>query len=102
MRKFTLTVVLLFCLIFSGCSNTHPTVQSMTEQEVKQLVIDYHTSGVGDVKVVTITPESDQGIVTWDRADKFIVTWENTENCQEGTTVIYKNGDIENIKESIC
>ncbi|GAA0339615.1 hypothetical protein GCM10008967_32460 [Bacillus carboniphilus] len=69
---------------------------------MKQLVINHYASEIGDVKIITMTPESDQGIVTWEDADKYIVTWKNTENCQEGTTIVYKNGDIENIMESQC
>ena len=103
MRKIILLTVLTLIFFTSGCDNPKTENLSMTKEEATQLVIEKYQSNVGQIEVVTITPETiNSVIVSEEDADLFIITWENKENCHEGKTIVHKNGEMETVEESQC
>ncbi len=75
-------------IILNGCS-----IESkITEEQAKAIVIDYHTKQIGNVEIISVTT----------KFNKYIIEWENKENCEEGTDSVDSSGEIKSIESSIC
>jgi uncharacterized membrane protein YkoI len=87
--KIGIILVLLVSTILYGC-NLNPKI---TEEQAKSIVIEYHNKNIGEVKIISVTHKN----------SKYIVEWENKENCENGIDKIDdQNGDIIMGKASIC
>jgi hypothetical protein len=55
----------------------------------KALVMKHHSGAVENVSVKK-------------ERNKYIVAWENEDNCEWGTDSVNKNGEVENLETAIC
>lgn len=81
-------LVLLF-FILSGCNSSNTKI---TEEQAKAIVIEHHTNQIGKVEIVSVTT----------KFNKYIIEWENKENCEEGTDTVNKKGEVTMVDASIC
>jgi uncharacterized protein YcfL len=84
-----ITIVLLLSLILSGCNNIE---SKISEEQAKQIVLEHHTKEIGEVEIISVTT----------KFNKYIIEWENKENCEKGTDSVNKNGELKMIEASIC
>ncbi|MHA7136756.1 hypothetical protein ACRTEV_05725 [Rossellomorea arthrocnemi] len=54
--------------------------------------MEHHTKHIGEVEILSVTTEF----------NKYIITWENKDNCESGTDSVNKKGEIKNLGTSIC
>ncbi|MGN7175894.1 hypothetical protein BK139_07675 [Paenibacillus sp. FSL R5-0490] len=88
MKKIFIIFITMTSIIVNGCS-----IESkITEEQAKAIVIDYHTKQIGNVEIISVTA----------KFNKYIIEWENKENCEQGTDRVDSNGEIKNIESSIC
>jgi len=86
-------VCLFLVVILSGCMNMNSNVAEISEAEAKQIVLGSHTQDIGEVEIISVTTKS----------NKYIIEWENKENCENGTdSISMKSGEIKMIEASIC
>jgi PBP1b-binding outer membrane lipoprotein LpoB len=84
-----ITIVLLLSLILSGCNNIE---SKISEEQAKQIVLEHYTKEIGEVEIISVTT----------KFNKYIIEWENKENCEKGTDSVNKNGELKMIEASIC
>lgn len=89
MKKITIIAFLLLVSILSGCNSIN---SKITEEQAKQIVLEHHTKEIGEVEIISATT----------KFNKYIIEWENKENCEKGTDSVNKNGEIKMIEASIC
>lgn len=89
LKKITIILVLLLSLILSGCNSLE---SKITEEQAKQIVVERHASDIGEIKIISITK----------KFNKYVVEWENEENCEKGIHSVNKNGEIKLIEYRIC
>jgi hypothetical protein len=89
MKKIILIFASIFFCIVSGCQGIEFVV---TEEQAKSIVVEHHTKHIGEVKILSVTTEF----------NKYIITWENKDNCESGTDSVNKKGEIKNLGTSIC
>lgn len=70
--KKTLLALVLGAVILTAC--THPDPQ-ITEEQVKEIIMKMHAATTDEVKIISVTH----------KRGKYIVEWENKENCESGT-----------------
>ncbi|WP_433744470.1 hypothetical protein [Falsibacillus pallidus] len=89
MKRFVLSLSLV--LIVSGCNSfSNPKV---TEEEAKSIVMNDHSKHIGTVEIISVSH----------RGHKYIVKWENKDNCENGTDYVDdQSGKIKNGITSIC
>lgn len=86
MKKVVITLMTM--VLLSGCN-----IESkITEEQAKSIVIDFHTKQIGVVEIISVTT----------KFNKYIIEWENKENCKQGTDSVNSSGKIKNIESSIC
>jgi type III secretory pathway lipoprotein EscJ len=89
MKKTAVIIVLLMTLILNGCNSTE---SKITEKEAKSIVVKHHSKHIGKVKIISVTT----------KFNKYIIEWENQENCEKGIDSVNKKGEIKMIEGSIC
>jgi hypothetical protein len=88
MKKIVIILVTMVSITLNGCN-----VESkITEEQAKSIVIDYHTKQIGEVEILSVKT----------KFNKYIIEWENKENCEQGTDSVNSSGEIKNIESSIC
>jgi uncharacterized membrane protein YkoI len=89
LKNIVIILVLLVSIIIYGC-NKEPKI---TEEQAKSIVIKDHDKNIGEVKIISVIHKN----------NKYIVEWENKENCENGIDKIDdQNGEIIMGKVSIC
>ncbi|WP_061808871.1 hypothetical protein [Rossellomorea vietnamensis] len=73
-------------LLVGGCQDID---SDLTEEQAKAIVMKHHG---GTVEIISVTKE-------W---NKYIVSWENEENCEWGKDTVNSKGKIEKGETSIC
>ncbi|MBN8192969.1 hypothetical protein JI667_12530 [Bacillus sp. NTK074B] len=73
-------------LLLVGCQGIE---SEMTEEQAKAVVLEHHG---GTVEIVSVTKE-------W---NKYIVAWENEEDCETGIDTVNKKGEVETQGRAIC
>lgn len=87
MRKILIMFLSSF-FILSACSNS--TNIEITEEEAKEIVINCHSSDIGEIDIVSVVT----------KPNKFIIIWEN-EPLEEGVDSINKKtGKLKTIESS--
>ncbi|WP_156290117.1 PepSY domain-containing protein [Oceanobacillus salinisoli] len=83
MGKIGFPVLFVFILFISnGCKSVSPKI---TEAEAESIVIEQHSGDIGEVKIISVNHK-------W---GKYIVEWENYDNCESGMEHIDdQNGKI--------
>lgn len=72
MKKINFIILFVLSLyILAGCQNANPKI---TEEEAEAIVNEKHTGAIGKVEIVSISH----------KRGKYIVEWENTDNCENG------------------
>ncbi|MBP3951637.1 hypothetical protein [Bacillus suaedae] len=72
MKKINLIILFILSLyILTGCQNANPNI---TVEEAETIVVEKHTVDIGEVEIVSISH----------KRGKYIVEWENTDNCENG------------------
>jgi uncharacterized membrane protein YkoI len=91
MKRIVIACSLLFILIMTGCYNfSRPEI---SEDEAKSIVLKEHTKHIGKVKVISLIH----------KGNKYVVQWENEENCENGTDYVHdQTGEITKGEVSIC
>ncbi|WP_142830822.1 hypothetical protein [Planococcus soli] len=90
MKKTSIGTLLVFLLIFSGCSNTNPEI---TEAEAIELVQQSHEETFGTVDILSVSYEN----------GRYIIEWKNKENCEKGIDFIDgESGEINIDEAPIC
>jgi hypothetical protein len=89
MKKIAIICVSMLSLILSGCNSI---VSKITEEQAKSIVVEHHTKHIGEVEIVSVNT----------KFNKYIIEWENKENCEKGTDSVNKQGEIKTIESSIC
>ncbi|RNF38882.1 hypothetical protein [Planococcus salinus] len=90
MKKISLSILIAFLLIFSGCSNAEPVI---TEPEAEAMVEQRHANSFGMVEIISTSYENGH----------YVVEWENEGNCEWGIDYVDgQSGDIEMGEATIC
>ncbi len=87
MRKVIFVILLTFVL--SSCNNIESTI---SEKQAKSIVVIHHTKHIGEVEIKLVSI----------KFNKYIIQWENQENCEKGTDSVNKKAEIKMIEASIC
>lgn len=75
----------------SGCSTFSK--PNISEEQAKSIVLENHTKHIGKVEIKSVSH----------KGDKYVVKWENKENCEHGTDYIDdENGKILKGETTIC
>lgn len=91
MKRMIIACFLLFILIMTGCSNF--STPEISEDEVKSIVLKEHTKHIGKVEIISVIH----------KGNKYLVKWENKENCENGTDYVHdQTGEITKGEVSIC
>lgn len=89
-EKASISIFLIFFLLFSGCSNADPEI---TESEAETIVEQRHKNSFGTVKIISISYER----------SRYVVEWENEGNCEWGIDYLDgQSGEIEMGERTIC
>ncbi|PFA63062.1 hypothetical protein CN378_18685 [Bacillus sp. AFS015802] len=80
------TIFTFSSLLLVGCQGIE---SDLTEDQAIAIVMEHHS---GKVEIVSVTKE-------W---NKYIVAWENEENCEWGTDSVNEKGEVENEETAIC
>ena len=87
MKRFFLVLSLFFVFVMAGCSNISES--KILEDEAKSIVLKNHSGTTGNIEIISITH----------KGNKYIVKWENKDNCEDGTDYINdRNGEIKKIE----
>ncbi|QGS68771.1 hypothetical protein CV093_10710 [Oceanobacillus sp. 143] len=90
MEKMVLILFAFMLFIANGCENSS---LKITEEEVEARVIEDHTGEIGEVKIISVSH----------KRGKYIVEWENRENCENRVDQIDdQNGDFIKGETTIC
>ena len=91
MKKIGSIIIFFLILITAnGCAGLNPKI---TEEQAKSMVIEHHSNNIGEVEIISATHKN----------NKYIIAWENKENCENGIdNVNDQNGDIKMVEASIC
>ncbi|QGQ45331.1 hypothetical protein [Metabacillus sediminilitoris] len=88
MKKIVIILLTMVSILLNGCN-----IESkITEEQAKSIVKDYHNKLIGEVEIISVTT----------KFNKYIIEWENKENCEQGTDSVNSSGKIKNIESSIC
>jgi uncharacterized membrane protein YkoI len=86
---FIISVVFSLC-ITTGCQNSSPKI---TAEEAEEIVIKNHTRDIGEVEIISLIH----------KRGKYILEWENSDNCEDGTDQIDdQSGEFIKGETSIC
>jgi hypothetical protein len=88
MKNIVITLITIVSILLSGCNID----SKITEEQAKSIVIDFHTKQIGEVEIISVTT----------KFNKYIIEWENKENCEQGTDSVNSSGKIKNIESFIC
>lgn len=75
-NRIDLTLSLLLNLIVSGCGKLLE--PKISEEEAKSIVLEEYSDDFGEVTILSVSYKE----------IKYIIEWENKENCEEGTDYI--------------
>ena len=90
MKNIGLSILILFLLIFAGCSNTN---SEITEAEAESIVEQRHANSFGTVEILSVSYEDGQ----------YVVEWESEGNCEWGVDYVNgQSGEIEMGETTIC
>ncbi|MBM7694885.1 hypothetical protein JOC77_004364 [Peribacillus deserti] len=89
MKKAVIIFTLILSLITSGCNIIE---SKITEEHAKLIVLEYHSKDIGEVKIISVTT----------KFNKYIIEWENRDNCENGTDSVNTKGELKNIVTTIC
>lgn len=82
-------IIALLNLLLIGCNSLE---DKISEGQAKVMVIDHHENDIGKVEIVDVTI----------KFNKYIIEWENKQNCENGIDSVNKKGEITMIEASIC
>lgn len=78
-------------LVIGACDDTSKS--NLSEEQATAIVIDSHAGNIGNVEIISVNLEE----------NKYIVKWENKENCESGTEFIdAETGEAIKGEVSIC
>jgi uncharacterized protein YcfL len=86
LAKYTLIALMVFLLV--GCANIE---DSISKEDAKQLVIEYHTNNNGSPSILSIEL----------KRNAYYVEWENKENKESGIDKVTKDGEVKIIEATI-
>lgn len=91
MKRIGPIILFIFILITAnGCAGSNPKIM---EEQAKSMIIEHHNNNIGEVEIISVTHKN----------KKYIIEWENKENCENGIdNVNDQNGDIKMVEASIC
>lgn len=84
--KYTLIALMVFLLV--GCANIE---DSISKEDAKQLVIEYHTNNNGSPSILSIELKE----------NAYYVEWEKKENKESGIDKVTKYGEVRTIEATI-
>lgn len=91
MKKILLISAILLNLVIGACDGTSKS--NLSEEQATAIVIDSHAGNIGNVEIISVNLEE----------NKYIVKWENKENCESGTEYIdAETGEVIKGEVSIC
>jgi uncharacterized membrane protein YkoI len=91
LQKIVSIVCLSLILVMNGCN--HLSKPKISEEQAKSIVLESHTKHIGKVEIKSVSH----------KGNKYIVKWQNKENCENGTDYIDdENGKMLKGETTIC
>lgn len=67
--------------------------EELTQEEVRSLIIENHSKGIGEVKITSIDH----------KRNEYIIKWKNEDNCESGIDYVHAlTGEIKKGERTIC
>ncbi|MBB6451653.1 hypothetical protein HNQ94_000074 [Salirhabdus euzebyi] len=89
MNKLIIVIFLSLSSVLFSCSSIESV---LSEEEAKSIVVEHRTAEFGVVEIKSVTT----------KFNKYIIEWENKENCEHGTDIVNKNGEVKTEEYNIC
>ncbi|WP_407268576.1 hypothetical protein [Radiobacillus sp. PE A8.2] len=90
MKKILIVVLVAVSLTLGACNQPAPKI---SQEQAEEIILNRHAGEIGVVKISEVSH----------KRGKYIIEWENEENCESGTEhVDDQNGEIIKGEVSIC
>ncbi len=90
MNRIFVSLFVLLLIFLGACESSAHTI---SKEEVKSIVVEQNSGSIGEIKIISVRHTR----------GKYIVEWENKQNCERGTQYIDdQSGEITKGKVSIC
>ncbi|EDL62997.1 hypothetical protein [Bacillus sp. SG-1] len=90
MKRVWPTLIILPLIVLTACANPAPKI---TQKQAESIVIESNTSTIGEVTITSVNH----------KRGKYIIIWENEENCESGSVQVDdQHGGILKAETTIC
>ncbi|MUK87887.1 hypothetical protein GMD78_05675 [Ornithinibacillus sp. L9] len=90
MNRIVVFIFVLLLLVLGGCGQSEPII---SQEEAKSIVIESRSGEIGEITIISVNH----------KRGKYIIEWENEDNCESGTEHIDdQNGEVIKGEVTIC